>query len=94
MEFKDALAALKKGEMVCRNHWDNLFVFMQVPSIIDIDIVPRMQSLPEKVKIQFCKRNMDFISYNNQLAIVNGINSISGWSPSVEDLLAVDWKLY
>lgn len=93
MEFKDALAALKKGEMVCRNNWQGLFVFMQVPSIIDIDIVQRMQSLPTQVKLQFLKRNIDFISYNNQLVIVNDINSISGWSPSVEDLMATDWKL-
>jgi len=94
MEFKHALDALKKGEMIYRNNWQGLFVFMQVPSIIDIDIVQRMQSLPAQVKLQFLKRNLDFISYNNQLAIVNEINSISSWSPSVEDIMATDWKLY
>ena len=94
MEFKDALEAVKKGEMICRNNWQGLFVFMQVPSIIDIDIVQRMQSLPEQVKLKFLKRNLDFISYNNQLEIVNELNSISNWSPSVEDLMATDWKLY
>lgn len=93
MEFKHALDALKKGEMITRDSWYDSFVFMQIPSIIDKEIIPRMQALPQSVKDEFIKRNIDFISYNNQLVIVNELNSISGWNPSIADIMAGDWLI-
>ncbi len=83
-----------------------LFVFMQVPSRISVtDTVPKMQSLPPYVKDEFIRRNNETteqvgnglahnhstIDYDNQMALVNVDNKISGWTPSGSDALAVDW---
>lgn len=107
MNFGQAIEALKEGKMVRRNGWNGkgLFVFMQVPSKIDISIVPKMQSLPESVKNEFIRRNnggyspgvdpiyFNSITYQNQMAIVYPDNSIHGWAPSVSDSLAEDWEI-
>lgn len=90
--FGGALAALRDGKRVTREGWNGkgLFVFMQVPSTIGIDIIPKMQSLPQSVKDEFILRGQP-ISYSNQLALVKPDNSINGWGPSVSDALADDW---
>ena len=97
--FGDAIEALKNGKRVQREGWNGkgLFVFMQVPSQIGKDIVPKMQSLPQTVKDEFQRRfespseQIDAIYYDNQLALVNPSNLITGWSPSISDSLANDW---
>jgi len=67
-------------------------VFMQVPSVIAPDIIPRMQSLPEPVKAEFVKRGAS-LYYSNQFALVKADNSINGWAPSAADALAEDWEV-
>lgn len=99
--FGDAILALKQGKRVARNGWNGkgLFVFMQVPSTINKEIVPKMQSLPQSVKDEFVRRfedessQIDSIYYDNQLALVNPSNLITGWSPSTSDALAEDWVI-
>jgi Protein of unknown function (DUF2829). len=101
MNFAYALQALKDGQRVARTGWNGkgMFVFMQVPSEIKKEIVPKMQSLPQSVKDEFEKRfndpnqQIDSIYYNNQFAIVSASNMITGWSPSVTDTLAEDWTV-
>lgn len=102
MNFGEAVAALKDGKMIQREGWNGkgLFVFMQVPAIIDKEIVPIMQSLPQSVKDEFQKRfnatasELVAIVYENQMAIVNQNNIINGWAPSSSDTLADDWQLF
>jgi hypothetical protein len=97
--FGLAIEALKQGKRVQRNGWNGkgLFVFMQVPSTIKKEIVSKMQSLPQTVKDEFERRfsnpaeQIDAIYYDNQLALVNQSNLITGWSPSTSDALAFDW---
>lgn len=113
--FGGAVQALVGGKMITRKGWNgkDLFVFMQVPSIISLDIVSKMQSLPQAVKNEFIRRRsqeLEYvektshllkdrlaitqyqnIAYNNQLALVYPDNTITGWSPSASDALAVDW---
>jgi hypothetical protein len=99
MNFGQAIEALKEGKKVQRTGWNGkgLFVFMQVPSIINREIVPKMQSLPQSVKDEFERRfndpneQIDAIYYDNQLALVNPSNLITGWAASVSDSLANDW---
>ena len=95
MNFGEAVKALKEGKMVQREGWNGkgMFVFMQVPAVIGIDIIPCMQSLPQLVKDEFVDRG-EKISYFNQMAIVNIDNCINGWAPSVSDALAEDWKIF
>lgn len=99
MNFGQAIEALKEGKKVQRAGWNGkgLFVFMQVPSTINREIVPKMQSLPQSVKDEFERRfndpkeQIDAIYYDNQLALVNPSNLITGWAASVSDSLANDW---
>lgn len=99
MDIGQAIEAAKQGKMIQRQGWNGkgLFVFMQVPSEIKKEIVPKMQSLPDSVKAEFQRRfdsteeQIDAIYYNNQMCIVGPSNLISGWAPSVSDALATDW---
>jgi hypothetical protein len=90
--FGQATEALNQGKRVSRGGWNGkgLFVFKQVPASIDIDVIPKMQSLPYSVKIELIKRG-EPIHYDNQLALVDTSNRITGWSPSTPDVLAEDW---
>lgn len=94
LDFGVAIKALKEGKRVARKGWNGkgMFVFMQVPAVIQKDIIPKMQSLPQSVKDEFARRSED-IQYSNQLAIVNTNNLINGWAPSVSDSLAEDWEI-
>mgnify|MGYP006908208680 CR=1 FL=1 len=56
---------------------------MQVPATISMDIVPKMQSLPNDVKEIF-KRRLEHvtggsINYESQIAVVDNVNVIRGW---------------
>ena len=94
--FGQAIEALKQGKRVARQGWNGkgLFVFMQVPSVINKEIVPKMQSLPQSVKDEFERRfndpneQINAIYYYYQLAIVNTSNLINGWVASVSVSLA------
>ncbi len=101
VDFGQAIKALKEGKRVARKGWNGkgLFVFMQVPSTISMEIVPKMQSLQESVKDTFIKRSLtpnapkstENINYKNQLAIVYPDNTIYGWVASPSDILEEDW---
>jgi hypothetical protein len=98
--FGQAIEALRAGKMVKRVvHNKDTFIFMQVPSEISKDVVPRMTSLPPSVKNEFERRFSDeklqvsAIYYNDQLAMVNSSNLIVGWAPLPEDVLATDWEI-
>lgn len=111
MDIGEAVKELKKGNLVARKGWNGkgLFIFMQVPSRISVEnIVPKMQSLPDKVKEEFKLRldrttldvgnnsvhNHSTIDYSNQLAMVYPDNCIYGWVASPSDVLATDWEIY
>lgn len=99
VNFGTAIEAVKQGKRITREGWNGkgMFVFMQVPSTIPKDVVPKMQSLPDSVKNEFMRRfwdeDSDVIQYTDQLAIVYQNNVISGWSPSCADVLAEDWEI-
>ena len=100
-DFGAAVKALKEGKRVSRKGWNGkgLFVFMQVPSTISGDIVPKMTSLPQSVKDEFERRNGNSditplsIKYKNQLAMVYPDNTIYGWVASPSDVLGEDWEV-
>lgn len=97
MNFGKATKALLEGKRLARPDWNGPFVFMQVPSEIKREIVPKMQSLPQLVKDEFERRfnnpdaQIDAIYYDNQLAMVHECNVITGWAPAVTDVFATDW---
>lgn len=99
VNFGIAIEAAKQGKRITREGWNGkgLFVFMQVPSVIGKEIVPKMQSLPQAVKDEFVRRfeskeeQIDSIYYDKQMCLVNPSNLITGWSPSTSDALSNDW---
>lgn len=108
LTFGHATVALKQGKRVARKGWNGkgLFIFMQVPAKIDMEIVPKMQSLPQPVKDEFDRRFKDAtgqngidpiyfnsITYKNQIAMVYPDNSIYGWVASPSDVLEEDWEI-
>lgn len=92
LSFGDAIAALKQGLRVSRVGWNGkgMFIFMQVPSEIQTEVIPKMQSLPNSVKNEFLRRGGN-IKYKNQLAMVYPDNTIFGWIASPSDVLEEDW---
>lgn len=99
MKFGEAIEKLKSGKKLSRTGWNGkgMFIFMQIPSEIKKEIVPKMQSLPQSVKDEFEKSfndsnsQIDAIYYTNQVAIVGLSNTIQGWSPTIADCFAEDW---
>lgn len=100
LNFGQALQALKEAKCIYRESWGikEIFVCKQVPSIININIVPKMQSLPQSAKDIFVKRAEFFedgsIYYTDQLIIVDSDNDINSWFPNASDLFANDWLIY
>lgn len=90
--FGEAIEAVKQGKRISREGWNGkeMFVFQQVPAEIPLEVIPKMQSLPDSVKAVFCLREQP-IRYSNQLALVKPTNEINGWAPSTADALASDW---
>jgi hypothetical protein len=110
LNFKAALIALEQGKRVAREGWNGkgLYIFKQVPAIIDTDVtVPKMQSLPNSVKTEIKSRLMygkeifpdvdpiefNAIKYENQMCIMYPDNILYGYSPSTSDVLAEDWTI-
>lgn len=98
--FGIAIEAIKEGEMVRRKSWDEgKFIFMQIPSKVNMEIVPKMTSLPQSVKDKFEKRSYKLIApyssirYNDQLALVYPDNTICGYTATTSDILAEDWEI-
>ena len=97
IDFTDVLRALEQGRLVTRACWADWpgkgdFVFRQVPSTVPPEIIPKMSSLPPDVKLHLIRRGKP-IHYNNQFAMVNG-NNITGWTPSISDVVGGDWYIY
>lgn len=89
--FSTALQGLKEGKPVRRVIWaPGVYAFRQVPSEVPVDVIQKMTSLPTEVK-EYAKANNKPLRYSNQLARINKDNYVSGWAPSPEDVLAVDW---
>jgi len=92
LNFGEAIKALKSGKLIARQGWNGkgMFIVKQIPSVIGIDIIPRMQSLPESVKKVLVEREQP-ISYESQMLIINSLGRADSWVPSSSDVFAEDW---
>jgi hypothetical protein len=93
--FGQAIDAMKQGKIVSREGWNGkgMFVFMQVPSEVPVEIIPKMTSLPQAVKDKVLERRSP-LRYQNQYVIVYPDNNIFGWSASPSDYSADDWCIH
>ena len=95
MSFGDAIEVLKQGGAVRRRGWNGkgLFVVKQVPSRINSDIIPKMQSLPQSAK-DLIIAGKGFIDYTSQCLIYNeNTGRADSWVPSISDVFAEDWEI-
>lgn len=91
--FSEALYELKAGKCLGRERWDNVykFIFMQVPSKINREVIPNMQSLPDTAK-NLLKSKTYGINYKHQIAMCNDSKgTITGYVPVMDDIFAEDW---
>jgi len=94
MTFGLAIEALKLGKAIARKGWNGkgMFIFKQIPAEIGLDIIPKMQSVPQSVKDEMIKRAQT-LKYTNQMAIVNNDGRVDSWVASSSDTFAEDWYI-
>jgi hypothetical protein len=94
MDFSTILPEIKDGYPVRRRAWpDGLFVFMQIPSIINPDIIPKMTSLSDQVKEVLVDRRLPLV-YQDQLALCYPNNVIVSYALNEQDIFNNDWEIY
>lgn len=93
--FGEAIQALKFGLAIRRSGWNSkdFVVFKQVPAHINGDIIPKMQSLPQRAK-ELIGNGKNFIDYTDQCLIYSReTGKADSWVPSISDVFAEDWEL-
>lgn len=93
--FGEAIQALKFGLAIRRSGWNgkNLMVCKQVPAHIEGDIIPRIQSLPQRAK-DLIGKGKNFIDYTDQCLLYDReTGRADSWVPSISDVFAEDWEL-
>lgn len=92
LTFGEALEALKEWKLISRKGWNGkgMFIVKQIPSTIGLEIIPKMQSLPQSVKDVLIQRNQP-INYQSQMLIINSEGKADSWVPSSSDCFAEDW---
>lgn len=92
--FGWAVEQLKAGYMLRRAGWNGkeMFIVKQIPALIGLDIIPKMQSLPQSAKDEMLKREQS-IAYTNQLLIIRADGQADSWTASATDIFAEDWEI-
>ena len=92
LKFGQAIEALKEGKKVTRKNWNGkgLFIFKQIPANIGLEIIPKMQSVPDSVKSTMLDRSQH-LNYRNQCVIVDMEGNVDNWAPSISDVFSEDW---
>ena len=93
--FGEVIGLLKAGFVVRRFGWNGkgLSVFKQVPAHIGSDIIPKMQSLPQRAKDLILEKKGS-IDYTSQCLIYNETTGrADSWVPSISDVFAEDWEI-
>lgn len=93
--FSVAIKFLSAGGAIRRSCWNRTeeFIVKQIPSHVSGDIIPKIQSLPKIAKNILISKENPYISYNNQILIINKYGNATTWIPSTNDLFAEDWEL-
>lgn len=95
LPFSMAISLLKNGYAIRRTGWNGkgLFVIKQVPTHIESEVIPKMQSLPQSAKDLILK-GKGFIDYTSQCLIYNeNTGRADSWVPSISDVFAEDWEV-
>lgn len=101
MTFGEALEAIKKGELVCREGWNGkgMFIFQRPEDCLSTDmVVNKVKSLPDAVKKWVANKygdsETDKIKFTAYLCMKAADDTIvNGWLASQTDMLATDWMI-
>ena len=105
MKFAHVIEALQKGGTATRYNtpaFHGKVIVMQIPQTVPAEVVPRMTSLPEQIKMEIGTIGLDdeykgTISYHDQVLIVtlNDHERVSAtyYVPTWEDIFADDWSI-
>ena len=107
LTFGQAIEQLKQGNLVSRDGWNGkkMFLFMRPFDNIDIEMIPRIKSLPEKVKNYFINEfangqthfesgNPIQVHFCEYICMKDALgNIVNGWLASQTDMLSEDWKI-
>ena len=96
LSFEEALIAIKRGGLLCRDGWngEGMFVFMGRSEQIRNDVVGKMSCLPGSFKdwLMSRKDSAGSIDFSKSLYIKKPDDTICSWVPSVGDIFAEDWR--
>lgn len=94
-KFGEAIEALRKGYRVAREGWSGkgLYIYKQIPSNIESERIPNMNTIPQHVKEYMVKSNTS-LKYTNQMNIVHKEGRVDSWVPSSSDIFSEDWIIY
>lgn len=93
MNFGEAIERVKTHSYIARRaSWDyDVFIFAQIPSNINKEIIPKMQSLSEVVKREVIEAGFILLKYKNQICKFDN-GDITYYTPTGNDIFADDWE--
>lgn len=95
MNFQEALKAMNDGYAVRRTtNWpSNYVVFAQIPQTVGKYIIPKMTSVPAKVK-ELVMAHSQGISYHDQCIMLDvETGSAEYFVPTIKNCNADDWEI-
>lgn len=95
MNTEQAIKAMEQGHIVREKGWgeDITGIFMQIPSNIPKEVIPKMTSLPDPVKNYFANSDIAAINYHSQIAIIHHGYHITGFHFSTAELMNGEWEI-
>lgn len=93
MNFGNAIERVKTRSYIARRaNWDDdMFIFAQIPANINEETIPKMQSLPEVVKLEITEAGITSLSYQNQICKFDN-GDITYYTPTGNKIFADDWE--
>lgn len=93
MNFGKAIERVKTRAYIARRaNWDDdVFIFAQIPTDINEETIPKMQSLPEVVKREITEAGITSLSYQNQICKFDN-SDITYYTPTGDEIFTNDWE--
>lgn len=95
-DIATAIDNLNKGMAVARKEMveKGQFIYKQIPQKVPIEVMPKMTSVPDRVKQIMAERQQTLNFVDGNFMIVDELGNTSYYLPTGQDLVAKDWCLY
>lgn len=90
-DFGAALNALKNGYFLKRRGWDEEFIFLVRPSFVSAEKIQ-----DDRIKGVMGLTNLAGLKDSGNIRLMNSKTGevVNGWTPTQDDMLAIDWSAY